>query len=255
MTRTAAPSGPSRPASLRDQLIVALDVPDLSSAMAQVERLGDSVLWYKVGLQLFCASGRGAVAAIADKGKKIFLDLKLHDIPATVERAILALEGLPISLLTLHASGGPRMLSAAAAAARSLSGAPRLLGVTLLTSLDGSEMLQLWNPQTGPEEKVLSLAGLCARSGIDGVVASPLELSALRRAHPSPFLIVTPGVRGPQDAAHDQKRTLSLPEALAGGADYVVVGRPILESSDPKAILVSYEAAVSQPLSTERTDR
>ena len=255
MTRHTAPPRARSLPSLRDQLIVALDVPDLETAVRHVDRLGDSVLWYKVGLQLFSASGRQAVQALADRGKRIFLDLKLHDIPATVERAIRALDGVPFSLLTVHASGGPKMLSDAAAAARTLSHSPRLLGVTMLTSLDGTEIPALWNDRTGLEEKVMGLARLAARSGIDGVIASPLELAALRREHPLPFLIVTPGVRGPKDAAHDQKRTLSLPEALAGGADYVVVGRPILESTDPKAVLASYEAAVSLHFSTERNDR
>lgn len=255
MTRPAAAPPARRLPGVRDQLIVALDVPDLETAVRHVDRLGDSILWYKVGLQLFCASGRQAVLALAERGKRIFLDLKLHDIPATVERAILALNGLPVSLLTVHASGGPQMLSAAAKAARSLTVPPRLLGVTMLTSLDGTEIPSLWSAETGLEEKVLGLARLAAQSGIDGVIASPLELKALRREHPSPFLIVTPGVRGPNDAAHDQKRTLSLPEALAGGADYVVVGRPILEASDPKAVLAGYEAAVSQHVSTERNER
>jgi len=250
----APPRARSLP-SLRDQLIVALDTPNLETAVRHVDRLGDSVLWYKVGLQLFCASGRQAVVALAERGKRIFLDLKLHDIPATVERAILALDGLPVSLLTVHASGGPAMLAAAAAAAGSLKAPPRVLGVTMLTSLDGTEIPALWNERTGLEEKVLSLARLAARSGVAGVVASPLELKPLRSEHPSPFLIVTPGVRGPGDASHDQKRTLSLPEALAGGADYVVVGRPILEATDPKAVLASYEAAVNAPISTERNDR
>ena len=250
-----APKLTGERAAVRERLIVALDVPDLGTALGHVDRLGDSVLWYKVGLQLFSAAGRDAVAALAGRGKRIFLDLKLHDIPATVERAIRAFEGLPVSLLTVHAAGGPEMLAAAAQSARALATPPRLLGVTMLTSLDGTEIPGLWNPATGLEAKVLELARLCERSGIDGVVASPLELRALRAQHASPFLIVTPGVRGPADAAHDQKRTLSLPEAFANGADFVVVGRPILAAADPRAVLASYEAAVNQPLSAERTDR
>lgn len=246
---------PGERVRVRDRLIVALDVPDLVTAVGHVERLGESVLWYKVGLQLYSAAGREAVAALAGLGKRIFLDLKLHDIPATVERAIRAFEGLPVSLLTVHASGGPEMLTAAAQAARSVPGRPRVLGVTMLTSLDGTEIPALWNPQTGLEEKVLELSRLCERCGIDGVVASPREIRALRGQHRAPFLIVTPGVRGPDEAAHDQKRTLSLPEALAQGADFVVVGRPILSAADPKALIASYEAAVTQPPSTERTGR
>jgi orotidine-5'-phosphate decarboxylase len=125
----------------------------------------------------------------------------------------------------------------------------------MLTSLDGAEIPALWNPATGLEEKVLELSRLCERQGIDGVVASPREILALRRRHRPPFLIVTPGVRGPEEAAHDQKRTLSLSEALAHGADFVVIGRPILSAADPQAVIASYEAAVTQPPSTERTGR
>ena len=147
---------------VRDRLIVALDQPDLPRALAHVDRIGDSVLWYKVGLQLFCASGRDGVRAMADRGKKIFLDLKLHDIPATVEKAVSALKGLPVSLLTIHAAGGPAMIAAASKAAHSLKGdgglAPRVLAVTMLTSLDGTEIPSLWNPGTTLEEKVLGLA-------------------------------------------------------------------------------------------------
>jgi len=238
--------------SLRDRLIVALDMPDLEHALAQVDRLGAGVLWYKVGLQLFLASGRRGVEAIAGRGKNVFLDLKLHDIPATVEKAIRALDGLPVSLLTVHAAGGTKMLEAAATAARSIGSRPAVLGVTVLTSLDGNELPGVWDPGTDLEGKVLALARLCADAGVGGVVASPRELSALRRAHAAPFRIVTPGIRGPEDSAHDQKRTLSIGEAFALGADHIVVGRPLLEASDPKAVLASYEAAAGLHSSSER---
>jgi orotidine-5'-phosphate decarboxylase len=242
----------SGPVHVRDRVIVALDRPDLKSALEQVDRIGDSIRCYKVGLQLFCAAGHGAVLALADRGKSVFLDLKLHDIPATVERAIRALEGLPIALLTVHAAGGAEMLRAAAAAARYLVPVPRVLGVTMLTSLDGTEIPPLFNPKTDVEEKVLGLASLCEEAGVDGVIASPREINVLRLEHPAPFLIVTPGIRGPNDAAHDQKRTLSLPEALARGADYVVVGRPVLEADDPRAVIASYEASVAEALAQAR---
>jgi orotidine-5'-phosphate decarboxylase len=238
--------------SLRDRLIVALDMPDLEHAVAHVDRLGAGVLWYKVGLQLFCASGRRAVETIAGRGKNVFLDLKLHDIPATVEKAIRALDGLPISLLTVHAAGGPVMLRAAAEAARSIGSKPTVLGVTVLTSLEGNELPGVWDPGTDLEGKVLALAKVVADAGAGGVVASPRELSALRRAHAAPFRIVTPGIRGPEDRSHDQKRTLSIGEAFALGADHIVVGRPILEAADPKAVLAAYEAAAGLHASTER---
>ncbi|HEX7077730.1 MAG TPA: orotidine-5'-phosphate decarboxylase [Candidatus Eisenbacteria bacterium] len=239
---------------VRERLIVALDQPDLKTALAHVDRIGDAAIWYKVGLQLFCAAGRDAVLAVADRGKSVFLDLKLHDIPATVERAIRALEGLPVSLLTVHASGGPAMLGAAAAASRYLAGRPRVLAVTMLTSLEGTEIPPLWNPMTDVEEKVLALAAAAEGAGVDGVIASPREIQALRLEHPAPFLIVTPGIRGPNDASHDQKRTLSLPEAFARGADYVVVGRPILESKDPQAVVAAYETALQDAVLRERTE-
>jgi len=238
---------------LRDRLIVALDRPDLESALRQVDRIGESARWYKVGLELYCAAGRAAVAALADRGKRVFLDLKLHDIPATVGKAIRALDGLPVSLLTVHAAGGPAMLRAASEAAHLLEAPPRVLGVTMLTSLDGSEFPALWNPVTDLEEKVLALAQACAEAGLDGVIASPLEVGPLRLEHEPPFLIVTPGIRGPGEAAQDQKRTLSLHEAFARGADYVVVGRPILEAGDPRAVLAAYEATLAPHLSSERT--
>jgi orotidine-5'-phosphate decarboxylase len=242
--------------SVRDRLIVALDVPDLRTAESHMDRLGDGVLWYKVGLQLFCATGRETLRAVAARGKRIFLDLKLHDIPATVEKAISALEGLPVSLLTIHAAGGPEMIAAAARAARAIGpeeSRPRILGVTMLTSLQGNEIPSLWNPGTALEDKVLALARLAADSGADGVVSSPLELAALRRQHAAPFLIVTPGIRGAADAAHDQKRTMSIGEAFALGASYVVVGRPLLEAADPAQVLASYEAAVRTGTLSERS--
>lgn len=255
MTASAEAAAPSA-RSLRDRLIVALDLPDLRAAEAHIDRLGDGVLWYKVGLQLFCASGREALRAVAARGKRIFLDLKLHDIPATVEKAVRALEGLPVSLLTVHASGGPEMLQAAARASRAIGpeeSRPRILGVTMLTSLTGDEIPPLWNPATGLEGKVLALARLAADSGADGVVASPRELEALRREHAAPFLIVTPGIRGPADRAHDQKRTMSIGDAFALGADYVVVGRPLLEAPDPAPVLASYEAAVRTVTPSKRS--
>jgi orotidine-5'-phosphate decarboxylase len=239
--------------ALRDRLIVALDQPDLPSALAHVDTLGDAVEWYKVGLQLYGAAGREALRELSGRGKRVFLDLKLHDIPATVEKAVRALEGLPVALLTVHAAGGPEMLRAAAEGARALSAKPRVLGVTMLTSLDGTELPALWNPKTTLEDKVLALARECAEAGCDGVVASPRELRALRLEHEPPFLLVTPGIRGPKDPPGDQKRTLSLPEALAQGADYVVVGRPILAAPDPRAAVAALAASLGAAPMTERT--
>lgn len=238
---------------LRKRLIIALDQPDLASALGHVDRLGDAVDWYKVGLQLFCAAGRDAVRELAGRGKQVFLDLKLHDIPATVDKTVRTLDGLPIGLLTVHAAGGPEMLRIAVESVRALPAKPRVLGVTMLTSLDGAELPALWNPGTTLEEKVLALARACAEAGCDGVVASPRELHLLRLTHEPPFLLVTPGIRGVQDSAGDQKRTLSLSEAVAQGADYVVVGRPVLASPDPRAAVAALEASLGSAPTTERT--
>ena len=164
-------------------------------------------------------------------------------------KAIGALQGLPISLLNVHAAGGPAMLRSAVEAARTLEKRPRVLGVTMLTSLDGSELPTLWNPTTDLESKVLALARVCREAGCDGVIASPLELLPLRREHAPPFVILTPGIRGPEDRAQDQQ----LPEAIACGADYVVVGRPISEASDPRAVVAAYEASLASHRSSERT--
>jgi orotidine-5'-phosphate decarboxylase len=238
---------------LRDRLVIALDRPDLASALDLVDRLGDSVAWYKVGLELYGAAGRDAVREVAARGKRVFLDLKLHDIPATVERAIRVLDGLPVGFLTVHAAGGPAMLEAAAKAAHALPARPRVLGVTMLTSLDGTEQPDLWNPRTTLEEKVLALARGASRAGCDGVVASPRELPSLRRELKPPFLLVTPGIRGPKDPAGDQKRTLTLPEAIGQGADYVVVGRPVTAAPDPRAAVAALAASLGPAPTTERT--
>jgi orotidine-5'-phosphate decarboxylase len=207
----------------------------------------------KVGLQLFTAEGPSVLNALTARGRRVFLDLKLHDIPATVEKTVRTLEGLPVGLLTVHAAGGPEMLRAAAGAAHALAAKPRVLGVTMLTSLDGTELPALWNPATTLDDKVLALARRCAETGCDGAVASPRELHALRLTHEPPFLLVTPGIRGPKDPAGDQKRTLSLPEAVAQGADFVVVGRPILGAPDPRAAVAALAASLGPAPSTERT--
>lgn len=217
----------------RAELIVALDVSETSAIGAVVDRLPDEVRWFKVGLELFTAEGPSALTPLAERNRSIFLDLKLHDIPRTVERAVRAAARHGVGLLTLHAAGGRSMLEAAAGAARDLGpNAPRLLAVTVLTSLDAADLAEL-GVNRAPADQALALADLALESGIDGLVCSPREAAALRdRIGPGP-LLVTPGVRLPDDDVGDQKRVSTPAAAVRDGATHLVVGRPILEAADP----------------------
>jgi orotidine-5'-phosphate decarboxylase len=243
---TAAPPG-FEPGS---RLIAALDVPDRASADALVARLGGSVDWLKIGLELFVAAGPDLVRDYAAAGHRIMLDLKLHDIPATVGRAAARAAALGAELLTVHAAGGRAMLraavDAASGAASGASGAAgasgatsatrrlRILAVTVLTSLDETDLQEAG--LAGPTDAlVLRRAELAAQSGCDGVVASPHEAERLRRAMPPGFLIVTPGIRPAGASADDQKRVSTAAAARAAGADLVVCGRPIRDAADPAA--------------------
>jgi orotidine-5'-phosphate decarboxylase len=216
------------------RLIAALDVPDRASADALVARLGDSVDWLKIGLELFVAAGPGIVRAYVDRGYRVMLDLKLHDIPATIGRATAQVATLGAELLTVHAGGGRAMLRAAvdAAAAGAHGGPLRILAVTVLTSLDEADLQEAG--LAGPADTlVLRRAELAAQAGCDGVVASPHEAARLRAATPEGFLIVTPGIRPAGASADDQKRVSTAGAARAAGADLVVCGRPIRDAADP----------------------
>ena len=218
-----------------NRLIVALDVEDRAQADALAARLGGAAGWLKIGLELFIAAGPDLVSDYAGAGRRIMLDLKLHDIPATVERAVARAGALGAELLTVHAAGGRAMLAAAAAAAHRVGARrPRILAVTVLTSLDDRDLAEVGS--AGPvEELVVRRARLAADAGADGVVASPREAAVLRAALPADFLIVTPGVRPAGADVGDQKRVLTAAEARAAGADLVVVGRPIRDAADPAA--------------------
>jgi len=230
-----------------NRLIAALDVEDRARADALVARIGGAAGWLKIGLELFVAAGPELVRDYAAAGRRIMLDLKLHDIPATVGRATARAAGLGARLLTLHAGGGRAMIEAAAAAARSAGGEAdrlRVLAVTVLTSMDQRDLDEVG--ARGPvEELVVRRALLAAEAGADGVVASPREAAALRAAVPPGFLIVTPGVRGAGDAAGDQKRVMSPAEARAAGADMIVVGRPIRDAADPAAAAAAIAAELA----------
>lgn len=219
--------------STRDRLIVALDFPTKSKALALVSALSGSASNYKIGLQLYTAEGPGIVRAIAATGAKIFLDLKLHDIPSTVGKAVVAAGELGVQMLTVHLSGGRAMLEAAVGAR-----SPNLflLGVTVLTSAT-PETLSETGVNSGIEEQVVRLAELGQKSGIDGLITSPHEVRILRERLGDQIKLITPGVRPSWAAANDQRRFTTPNEALKSGADYLVIGRPITADPDPRAAI------------------
>jgi orotidine-5'-phosphate decarboxylase len=235
MVTTLPPTSAVQTATLRaaERLIVALDFPDATAALACADQLAGSVSWFKVGLELYLASGDGVVSELKKRGHSVFLDLKIHDIPNTAASAIRSLARLEPDLLTVHAAGGRAMLQAAAEAARSLPKPPRLLAVTVLTSLDAAALAETGVP-AAPMEQALRLARLAAECGIEGMVCSPAEAAALHSALPK-ALLVTPGIRPAGTEAGDQKRVATPQFALAAGAGMLVIGRPITGAADPKA--------------------
>jgi orotidine-5'-phosphate decarboxylase len=231
MATTAPPASPAQISAQR--LIVALDFPDAAAALACADQLAGSVSWFKVGLELYLAAGERIVRDLKQRGHSVFLDLKLHDIPNTAASAVRSLSQLEPDMLTVHAAGGRAMLNAAADAARSLPHPPRLLAVTVLTSMDTAALAETGVPSS-PVEQVLRLARLAAECGIEGMVCSPAEAAALRSALPK-ALLVTPGIRPAGADAGDQKRVATPQFALAAGASMLVIGRPITAAADPKA--------------------
>jgi len=221
---------------LAGRVIVALDVKTKTEALSLISQLPEAVI-FKVGLELFTSEGPSLVRDIQERGKKVFLDLKLHDIPNTVAEAVRAGVRHGAALMTIHAAGGAEMMAAAAAAASDESakrGVPRplLMGVTVLTSLKDEQLLQVGMsvPTSG---QVLRLAKLAAASGMDGVISSPQEIELLRREMARGFLIVTPGIRPAWASADDQKRIMTPGQALSLGADYLVIGRPVTRADSP----------------------
>jgi len=217
-------------------LILVLDLPDRTQTERLLDRVGSSVAWVKVGLQLFTRYGPSIVEEIANRGYRVFLDLKLHDIPATVERAAANCAACGASMFTVHAAGGRAMLEAAAAGAHSgiVEDPPRIVAVTVLTSLDGAALAELDIPRTAAD-LVGAWAKLAQRCGLDGVVASAHEAAALRRDRGKGFLIVTPGIRPESSSTDDQRRVVTPADAIEAGADVLVVGRPITGAPNPLA--------------------
>jgi orotidine-5'-phosphate decarboxylase len=211
----------------------AIDRPDLPAAVELVRSLVGTVGGVKVGLELFTAGGPEAVRRVSTLGLPVFLDLKLHDIPNTVAGAVRAVLPLAPAMLTMHAAGGRAMLEAAVAAAGSSARRPWLLGITVLTSLDAEDLAET-GIATTTRDQTLRMAELCVRCGLDGVVCSPHEIAALRQRFGRTLRLVVPGIRPEGEAAGDQKRTLAPAEAMALGADVLVIGRPITQASRPR---------------------
>ena len=218
----------------RQRLIVALDVSSAAAAHKIVAAVGDSAFCYKVGMQLYTAAGPQVVRDLVGSGRKVFLDLKYHDIPTTVAAAVREAAGLGVSMLTLHASGGSKMLRAATEAARSVDPALIVLAVTVLTSFDDSDLKET-GIQACLQDQVVRLATLAMATGCGGIVASAREAVELRRKLKGEFVIVTPGVRPAGSAHGDQARVVTPAEAIAAGASHIVVGRPITGAVDPGA--------------------
>ncbi|MFH1245496.1 MAG: orotidine-5'-phosphate decarboxylase [Candidatus Omnitrophota bacterium] len=216
----------------QDRLIVALDVADFKTAKELVRILAPAVKLFKVGSQLFTACGPNILEFIKKKKAEFFLDLKFHDIPNTVHLAVQAACRYNPAMLTVHTLGGVNMLRAAVEAVRRSSTRTKILGVTVLTSMDENQLSEVGIP-AAVQEEVLTLARMAVQAGLDGVVASPREINMLRCGIEKKFIIVTPGIRPADAPPDDQKRTMSAQDTIAQGADYLVVGRPITQAKDP----------------------
>lgn len=220
----------------RDRLITALDFPTFDRAKALVEELGDAVTFYKVGMELFYGAGPDIIRYLKDKDKKVFLDLKLQDIPNTVAHSLAVLTRLGADIMNVHAVGGPKMMAEGMKAVKEAAAelgrpAPKLIAVTVLTSTDEAQ----WKPLNYAKpigEEVLDLAALTKESGLDGVVASPREAAGIRKKCGKDFLIVTPGVRPAWAATNDQSRIATPAAAIGNGSTHLVVGRPITQAEN-----------------------
>ena len=229
------------------RLILALDVETKDEALALARPLAGNLAWVKLGLQLFTRHGPGIVDEFHALGFKVFLDLKFHDIPNTVASAIKSLRGRPCSLLTIHTAGGPEMIARATEAARDTLPDCQVLGVTVLTSMDQTQLAAI-GVQRSTEEQVRLLARLGTQAGLNGLVCSPLELSILRTELGAGPTLVTPGIRYPSAKADDQSRIMTPAQAAAAGASFIVVGRPILKAADPFAETLKIRREIGEAL-------
>lgn len=217
---------------MKERIIVALDTDSPDAALEMVKKLAGEVGLFKVGMELFPRGGPDLLEKIRASGSGVFLDLKFHDIPNTVAGAVRSAASLGVRFATVHASGGREMLARAADAARGTQ--TTVLAVTVLTSLDGSDLAEV-GVSSSPAELVLRLAGLASQEGIGGIVCSAKEAADVRRLLGASAVLVTPGVRLPDEDSQDQKRVVSPSDAVRSGADYIVVGRPITRAADPAA--------------------
>jgi orotidine-5'-phosphate decarboxylase len=224
---------------MKNPIIVALDVPAAEQAIALAEQVAPAVGAFKIGSELFTAAGPEIVRRIRATGASVFLDLKFHDIPNTVAKAVASTVRLDVQMLTIHTSGGLAMMQAAEESAQKTAAqaginAPLVLGVTVLTSMGADDLAEISVTRTLGAQ-VEHLAQLAARAGLRGLVCSPLEVAGLRVSLPREMQFVTPGIRAGTDAAGDQKRTLSAREAIDAGASWLVIGRPIYAAANPRA--------------------
>lgn len=224
-------------------IIVALDFPDLDSAAALANHLDPSLCRMKVGKELFTRCGPAVVEMLHGKGYEVFLDLKFHDIPNTVASAVAAAAELGVWMVNVHASGGERMMTAAAEAVAGYRNRPLLIAVTVLTSME-QEDLRAIGIDCEPRQQVMRLAELTRHSGLDGVVCSARETSMLREQLGGEFTLVTPGIRPPASNADDQRRVATPAEAVAAGSDYLVIGRPVTQADDPLHALQAINAGL-----------
>jgi orotidine-5'-phosphate decarboxylase len=223
---------------MRNPIIVALDLPTAEQAIALAEQVAPAVGAFKIGKELFTAVGPDIVRRIRATGASVFLDLKFHDIPNTVAKAVASAVRLDVQMLTIHASGGSEMMRAAEESAQKTAAqaglnAPLVLGVTVLTSSDANTLAEI-GCEPNPGKQVERLAKLAVASGLRGLVCSPLEIAQLRQILPASVQLVTPGIRTGAEKADDQKRTLSPREAMDAGASWLVIGRPITAAPNPR---------------------
>jgi orotidine-5'-phosphate decarboxylase len=224
---------------VQNPIILALDVPTADVALQLARQVAPAVGAFKIGSELFTASGPDIVRRIRDTGAAVFLDLKFHDIPNTVAKAVASATRLDVQMLTIHTGGGLEMMRAAERSAQQTAlqsgrNAPLVLGVTVLTSVDGNALSEI-GLGTDVGRQVERLAVLAVNAGLRGLVCSPLEIAGLRQTLPAHVQLVTPGIRTSADKADDQKRTLSAPEAIKAGANWLVIGRPIYAAENPRA--------------------
>ncbi len=224
------------------ELAIAFDVPTLEQALALDARLGEGPEVAKVGLQLFTAAGPEAVRALRARGRRVFLDLKLHDIPHTVEGAAAEVARLGAELLTVHASGGAAMIEAAARGIARAGGSTAIVAVTLLTSLDPADLPPGFARPFALHETIAALLAISVRAGAKGIVCSAADLAGVRHHHPAPFYAVTPGIRPAGGATQDQARVATITEAVRLGAGLLVLGRAVTAAADPRAALAAARA-------------